>query len=231
MKVKSYLLAASFALSSLSVAHSQAPGSEQPGANPPPPPQNEEKDKDRPRDRKMPGFMANLPPEVRERFSQAREKALEDPKIQELRKASEQANKAFFDAMRAKMQEIDPGLAEIIKKNAPNGKMGGRDNKEGREGRGRFAGFENLTEAERAQLMAAREKAKDDPAVIAAKVRREAANTPEERQAAGEAHRKAMNDALIKIDPTLEPVLKKLGPPVGEPPSPPPGPGDQMGPS
>ncbi len=181
----------------------------------------------------MPGFLQNLAPDVRKRFEDAREKALQDPKIQDLRKASEKANREFFDAMRAKMQEIDPGLGEIIKKNVPDGKMGremARDGKDGKDGRGRFAGFENLSDAERAQLLEAREKAKDDPAVKAARDKREAATTPEERQAAGEAYRKVLNETIVKIDPSVVPILKKLGPPAGGPPPPPQGSGDEMAP-
>lgn len=180
----------------------------------------------------MPGFLQNLSPEDRKRFEDAKEKALQDPKIQELRKASEKATRDFFEAMRAKMQEIDPGLADIIKKSAPEGKMGremAREGREGREGRGGKGGFENLTEAEKEKLMAAREKAKDDPAVKAAKAKRDAAATPEERQEAGEAHRQILNETILKIDPSLEPVLKKLGPPAGGPP-PPKGAGDEMAP-
>ena len=177
----------------------------------------------------MPGFLQNLSPEDRKRFEDAREKALQDPKIQELRKASEKAARDFFDAMRAKMQEIDPGLADIIKKSAPEGRMGREMVREGREGRGGKGGFENLTEAEKEKLMAAREKAKDDPAVKAAKEKREAAATPQERQAAGEAYRQTLNETILKIDPSLESVLKKLGPPAGGPP-PPKGADDEMAP-
>jgi 3-methyladenine DNA glycosylase/8-oxoguanine DNA glycosylase len=162
---------------------------------------------------------------VRERFQEAREKALQDPKIQELRKASDKANRDLFEAMRLKMQEIDPGLAEIIKKNVDEEKRG----PEGRGG-GKQKGFQNLTEAEREQLMKAREKVKDDPAVKAARDKREAATTPAERQAAAEELHKAINDATLKADPSLAPVLKKLGNTPPPPPVEPPGPGDEMGP-
>lgn len=179
----------------------------------------------------MPGFLQKLSPEDRKRFEEAKEKALKDPKIQELRKASEKAAGEFFDAMRVKMQEIDPGLADIIKKSAPDGRMGREMTREGREGRdGRGGrGFENLTEAEKEKLMVAREKAKDDPAVKEAKEKRDAAATPQERQEAGEAYRQVLNETILKIDPSLEPVLKKLGPPAGGPP-PPKGAGDEMAP-
>ena len=63
-------------------------------------------------------FLEGLPEEARERFLAAREKALEDPKLQELRKNAERAKREFFKAMRDKMLEIDPGLAEIVRKRA-----------------------------------------------------------------------------------------------------------------
>ena len=238
MKVKTHFIAALLAAGAICPAFSQAPG-EQPGAQPPPPappPQDGSR-----RERKGPAFLEKLTPEQRKRFEDARQKALQDPKIKELREKSDRANREFFDAMRAKMQEIDPGLAEIIKENAPNWKGGGgrdmKDGKEGKEGReGREKrpgqggpGFGNLTDAERQQLLTAREKAKEDPAVMEARKKREAATNPEERQAAGDAYRKAMNEALIKIDPSLGPILKKIEPPAGGPPPPPPAGGNEMG--
>lgn len=219
MNVKPFLLATVLAVSSSVWA--QEPMAPEPPGNQPPPP----REGGRGKDRKGPGFLEKLPPEVRERFKEAREKALQDPKIQELRAASDKANRDFFEAMRLKMQEIDPGLAEIIKKNVDQEKRG----PEGRGG-GKQKGMQNLTDAEREQLMAARDKAKDAPAVKAARDKREAATTPADRQAAGEELHKAMNDAILKTDPALAPVLKKLGNTPPPPPVEPPGPGDEMGP-
>jgi hypothetical protein len=169
-------------------------------------------------------FMENLPPEARQRFEAAREKALQDPQIRELREKTETANREFFQAMRKKMMEIDPGLEEIVKQNAPR-ERGGADGKKGQrpEGRRDNPGFGALTEPERDRLMAAREKAKADPAVVEAEKKKSAAQTPEERRAAGEQFRKAMNDAVLRADPSLGPVLEKLAPrpPVAPPPPPP----------
>ena len=158
-------------------------------------------------------FLENLPPEVRERFEAARGKALQDPKIQELRAAAESANREFFQSMRKKMLEIDPGLKEIVERQAREGR-GPKDNmKEGRrEGGGRDPGFANLTDAEKEKLMAAREKAKSDPVVQAAAKAKDEAATPEARKAAGEEFRKAMHLAILKADPTLGPVLEKMAP-------------------
>ena len=79
--------------------------------------------------------------------------------------------------------------------------------------------LEALTPAEREQLKAAHQKAKDDPAVVEARKKAEAA-------------RKAMQDAekaaLLKADPSIGPVLEKLEaarkahqPPEGAPVPPP----------
>lgn len=228
MNVKSYLLTAALIISGVISVCAQAPSPDSMGdQQPPPPPREGPRGKDR-------KFLMNLPPEVQKRFQEAREKALKDPKIQELRKASDKANRDFFEAMRLKMQEIDPGLAEIIKKNVDaEGKRG----PEGRGGGGKMKGFQSLTEAQRDQLMAAREKAKDEPAVQAAREKRDAATTPQERQAASEEFHKTMNAAILKIDPSLAPILEKLEnasapppPPAGAPsageemaPPPPPG--------
>lgn len=164
-------------------------------------------------------FLENLPPEARQRFEAAREKALRDPAVQELRKKSETANREFFDAMRRKMLEIDPSLEEIVK-NARGGGKGPKDMKQDRRDGGREpGGFGNLTDAEKEKLMAAREKAKADPAVVAAGKMKGQAGTPEDRKAASEEFRKAMHSALLKADPTLGPILEKMAPKA--PPAPP----------
>lgn len=161
-----------------------------------------------------------LPPEIRDRFDAAREKALQDPKLQELRKAAADANKAFFFAMRDKMVEIDPGLAPYAKQppgdgDRRGGSFGGDDH-----------GFGSLTEQERDRLKNARAAAKDDPAVQAAEKKRDSATTPEERRAATDEYRKAIGAAILKADPTLGPVLDKLKPgPASKPPG---APGDMQ---
>lgn len=60
-------------------------------------------------------FLQDLPPEARERFVAAREKALQDPEIQILRSNALNANRELIKATRRKMAEIDPGLIEIAK--------------------------------------------------------------------------------------------------------------------
>lgn len=159
-----------------------------------------------------------LPPEVRERFDAARKKALEDPGIQALRSNAEKANQEFFGAMRKKMLEIDPGLADVVKdklKDKPgHGWQGGFDKEKG---------LDSLTEGERQRLMAARTVANNDPAVQAAEQKKNAAQNPEERMAAMKEYRKAMDEAILKADPTLAPVLEKIKPSKRGRPGPKPG--------
>ncbi len=170
-------------------------------------------------------MLENLPPEIKARFQSAREKAQQDPKIQELRQNADKANQEFFKAMREKMQEIDPGLGELIKKQAGGGrKEGAKDLNDRPAGKdGTPPGLGSMTEDERQKFMAAREKAKNDPAVVAAEKKKEDAKTPEDRKAAATEFRKAMKDAILKSDPSVAPLLEKIGP--KPPPPAPPGPG------
>jgi len=169
--------------------------------------------------------MENLPPELRARFEAAREKAMQDPKIQELKNKADGINEEFRKAMREAMMKADPELAEILK-NQFKGKMkGGKP--------GEPPGFANLSDADRQKLMAVREKAKSDPAVVAAEEKKKNAKSPEERAAADKEFHAAMRAALLKADPSLAPLIDKIKPPGRQgPPGPPPeGPGDSMAPS
>lgn len=196
------------------------------------------------RDKMRERFMENLSPENRERFEAAREKALQDPELQELRKNADKAGREFFKAMRDKMLEIDPGLADIVKNNAGKGpkvakndegaapgmsespETSKKDGDEGKgpKGQGRWhhkpkegsggTGLASLTEEERQKYMAAREKAKEDPTVQAAEKAKQGAETPDARQRATEEYRKAMNDAIVKVDPSMAPLIEKMTPPT-----------------
>lgn len=163
-------------------------------------------------------------PELRQRFEAARDTAMKDPKIQELKKTADQANATFRKAMREAMIQADPGLAEIIKDRIKDGMKDGKKDgkKEGVKDRmkkdgkaGDRPGFGNLSDADRQKLMAAREQAKNDPAVQAAETLKQNAKTPEERQAAMEQFHKAMKAALLKADPTLGPILDQMKPQGG----------------
>lgn len=150
-------------------------------------------------------MLENLPPELRQRFEAARDKAMQDPQIQSLKAKSEAAVEEFRNAMREAMMKADPGLAEQLKSYMGK-KMGGTP-----------PGFANLSEADRQKLMDAREKAKTDPAVQAAEAKRRAATTPDERRAAEQEFHAAMRTALLKVDPSLAPILDQMKPPKGSP--------------
>lgn len=158
-------------------------------------------------------MLSHLPPELRQRFEAAREKAMQDPALQELRKKADSAAEEFRKAMREAMMKADPGLAELLKDRMGEKPPGGKDGR--REG---GPGFANLSEGDRQRLMAAREKAKSDPAVQAAEAKKESAQSPEDRRAAGEEFHKAMKEAMLKADPSLGTIIEQLKPPQGKPP-------------
>ena len=143
-----------------------------------------------PRQRGLAKFLESLPPETRQRFEAAREKALQDPKLQELRHAAQSAKSDLLKAMRDRMLEIDPGLADIVKKQASERKRW----KEERD-------LGNLSEVERQKLTSVREKAQNNVAVQAAE---------EKRREASEEYRKVLRDAMIKDDPSVAPLLEKM---------------------
>jgi hypothetical protein len=159
---------------------------------------------DRPKDSR---FLESLSPEMRKRFRAAREKALQDPRLQELRKKAKRAKREFFQAVRAKMLEVDPGLANIVKKHAFERRAWRTWRNEDGESR-----FGSLTDAEQEKLISSFEKASDDPAVQAARTREDEANTVQEQRAAQGEYLKVLHDAMIKVDPSVAPILQKLGP-------------------
>ena len=146
-------------------------------------------------------FLEGVPEETRQRFLAAREKALEDPKLQRLRRDAQRANREFFKAMRTKMLAIDPGLAELVRKRV----MELRARRAWSE-----AGLSVLNEEERQKLFSVMEKVDDDPAVKAAKDKKWDAVTTAERKTALEAYRKVLSKALTKLDPSIAPILDKL---------------------
>jgi hypothetical protein len=155
--------------------------------------------------RELSKFLEGLPPEMRERFTAAREKALEDPKLRQLRKDAQKAKREFFKAMRDKMIKIDPDLAEIVRKRVFAYKAWKTWRDEDGE-----AGFSSLSNAEREKLISALEKASDDAAVQAASQKNWEAITSQERAVASEEYRKIVEQRMIKIDPSVAPILEKL---------------------
>jgi len=152
-------------------------------------------------------FLDNLPPEIRARFEAAREKAMEDPKVKELKARADAAGGELRTAMREAMLKVDPGLAEILKQRAGN-----KPGKEADKKQPDRPALAQLSEGDRQKLLAAREQAKNDPDVQAADAKKKAATTPEDRRAAAEDFHKAMRSALLKADPSLEPILDQIKP-------------------
>jgi hypothetical protein len=151
-------------------------------------------------------FLESLPPEMRERFRAAREQALQDPRLQELGKKAKKAKREFFQAMRAKMLEIDPGLANIVKKHAFERRAWRTWRNE--EGESHFG---SLNDNEQEKLISSLEKASEDPAVQAVRTRKDEANSVQEQRAAQEEYLKVLHGAMIKVDPSVAPILEKLG--------------------
>ncbi len=193
---------------SLSVVSAQLPENPPPGAPPFQRPGGKVKEHIKEK------MLQRLSPENRARFEEARKKALEDPKINELREKAESSNREFFEAMRARMNEIDPGLEQILKdsREEGQGEGGGKDGKSRRGGPGGEEGMASLTEAERLRLNAAREVAKTDPSVQAAEKKRSEAKTPEERHTAGREFAKSVREAILKLDPSMQSILDKVNP-------------------
>ena len=152
------------------------------------------------------GPMGGLPPEEARRLGAAREKAKEDPTVRSLKEARDALDQQLEKAMDAALLAADPGLAPVLEKvkQSRNRAKGMRDR------------FESLTPEQREQLKAARQKAKDDPAVVAAREKMKSAKSPEERREAGQAMREAMEAAILKQNPDLAPLLQQLGPPPRE---------------
>jgi hypothetical protein len=151
-----------------------------------------------------PSSLEGLSKETRERFRAAREKALDDPKLQKLRKNAIQAKMEFFKAMRDKMLDIDPGLADIVKKWA----VERRAFWVWREG----GGLDSLSDMEREKLLRVMEQVYNEPAVEAVQKKKWQTDSSDEFKAAAENYRKVLREAITKVDPTVAPILDKLGP-------------------
>lgn len=154
-------------------------------------------------EKKMDGAAERMPEELKERFKAAREKAMNNPKVVELRGKAEAAAKEFHAAMREEMQKIDPGLQESVR---------GMFKKGGKEKGGERRVW-SLSDGERERLEAARAKAKDMPEVKAAAEEMKSAGTPEERDAARRKFQEAMRSAVLEVDPSLKGILDKMKPP------------------
>jgi hypothetical protein len=163
--------------------------------------------------RKHREFIEGLPEDVRNRFKEAREEAMKDPKIQALREKAEAAGKELRDAMRDAIAAKDPELAAQLsdvlktKEKDPSTKE-----KKSRPAGQIEAAIQKLPPAERDRLTAAREIAKQAPAVQSAEAAMKAAQTPEARRDAAKNFQKAMRDAMLTADPSLADILDKIKP-------------------
>lgn len=151
--------------------------------------------------------MSGLPPEEAQRLAAAREKAKEDPTVRSLKEARDAIDEQLEKAVGAAILAADPGLAPTLEKV-----------KQSRErAKGMRERFQSLAPEQRQQLKAARQAAKNDPEVVAAREKMKAADSPESRREARKALRQAMKAAMLKEDPGLALLLEKLGPPPGGP--------------
>jgi two-component system, OmpR family, phosphate regulon sensor histidine kinase PhoR len=166
--------------------------------------------------------MAGLTPDEAKRLGDARKKAEQDSTVRSLLEARRAIDQQLESAMNAAILSADPSLAPVLEK-----VKGARGRAEGMRDR-----FKSLTEKERETLKTARDAAKDDPAVVAAREKLKSASTPEAKREAGRTMQEAMQAAMIKQNPALGPLLEKLGPPPPPPGMPPMdgGPGGPGGP-
>lgn len=72
--------------------------------------------------------------------------------------------------------------------------------------------LQNLTDAEKAQLKAAKRKIHNNPQLGAANQAVKDAQTKEAREAAKKAKKQLKHDLLLKADPSLQPILDKITP-------------------
>jgi hypothetical protein len=70
--------------------------------------------------------------------------------------------------------------------------------------------IQKVPPAERDRLEAARQIAKQAPAVQSAEAAMKSAETPEARREAGKNFQKAMHDAILTVDPSLADVLDQM---------------------
>ena len=85
-----------------------------------------------------------------------------------------------------------------------------RVQKPGRHHKKHEAMLQNLTEAERAQLKAAKKQIHGDPQLVAAMQAVKDAQSKEAREEAIRAKQQLKCELLLKADPSLQPVLDKL---------------------
>jgi hypothetical protein len=138
---------------------------------------------------------------------------MKDPKIQALREKAEAASKELRDAMRESIASKNPELAaklgDFVKSKE---KESGAKEKKHRPAGQMESAIQKLPPAERDRLQAAREIAKQAPAVQSAEAAMKSAQMPEERREAAKNFQKAMREAMLTADPSLADILDKIKP-------------------
>lgn len=142
-----------------------------------------------------------LTPEEAKRFTEAREKAKNDPAVRSLEEARKALDQQIQTAMRTAILAVDPQLAPTLDKVKQS-----VDRAKGMRER-----FQSLPPEKKVALKSAHESAKKDPGVISAKQKFDAASTPEEKITAGREMRQAMRAAVLEQNPDLAPLLDQLG--------------------
>lgn len=163
---------------------------------------------------------------MKEKFQAARDELLQDPEMKALKEKADQAGKEFRDAMREAMINRDPELAEQVgaffesrKKQFEDRKKNDGDRPKKHKDKGE-ASKPPIPPEQRDRMEKAREIAKQAPAVQSAEAKLKAAQSPEERAAAGKEFREAMRNAMLTADPSLANVLEQKAPPAPPEPMP-----------
>lgn len=189
------ILCAASLLGGGSFAYSKPPGGGGPDAFEP----------GRPPGKRMHNIMRDLSPDEAQRLRAALEKAKSDPTIRSLKEQRDALDAQLEKSMNAAILAADPTLAPVLDK-INNARSRAKEVRKE---------FESLTPEQKAAIKAARQGAKDDPAVVAAREKVKAATTPEARRQAEQEMHAAHKAAIIKQNPALAPLLEKLGPPPG----------------
>jgi hypothetical protein len=156
-------------------------------------------------------IMEAIPEELRDRFKTARDAAMADSAIQDLKKKADEASDTFRSAVRETMVKSDPELAASAKKIADKWKENFRSGPPPKDKRKQLESvIQTLPSAEKDKFEKAREIARQTPAVQTAEAKMKNAQNPQDRQASAMEYHEAMRTAILTADPTLAPVIDKI---------------------
>ncbi len=182
-------------------------------------PDGERKERFEERRERMEKALSNILTEDElERLKAAHEALREDPELMEMReqlRESGERNRGLMREMRElrreKLLEIDPSLEPVMEKVRSELENRREKRGEGRGIRGRRGPEEaRLNEADRETLLAARDQAREDGEVTAARDKAKAAEGDEEKAAARAELRRAVHDAMVNADPAVAEILDGL---------------------